>query len=64
MFGLKYKVERPQAGQALISVIGPDGTVLETHLETDAAKADAMTSALEAAPGGSKLGVEIGPNQP
>ena len=57
----KYRVERPQAGQARICLIGADGEVVHEHLETNAAKADAMTNALENAPGGSKLNVDIGP---
>ena len=61
MLFLKYKVTRPQAGQALIEMLNPDGSTRDSFLETNAAKADAMTNALENAPGGSKLGVEIGP---
>jgi len=58
---LKIRVEKPQAGQARICMIGPDGEIEHEFLETDPAKADAMTTALENAPGGSKLGVDIGP---
>jgi hypothetical protein len=42
-------------------MLSQDGEVINEFLETDAAKADAMTNALENAPGGSKLGVDIGP---
>ena len=61
MMMFKVRIERPQAGQARICLLGPDGEVMHEHIETDAAKADAMTNALENAPGGSKLGVDIGP---
>ena len=57
----KVRVERPQAGQARICMLGPDGEIVDEFLETDPVKADAMTDALENAPGGSKLGVDIGP---
>jgi len=57
----KIRVERPQAGQARICMIGPDGDIEHEFMEMDPAKADAMTTALENAPGGSKLGVDIGP---
>lgn len=54
----KYKVERPQAGQALITLLNGDGSVMQEHLETDPVKADAMTDALDSV---GKLGVELGP---
>lgn len=57
----KIRVERPQAGQARICVLDPDGEIEHEFLETDPTKADAMTNALENAEGGSKLGVDIGP---
>ena len=53
----RYRVERPQAGQARIYILGPDGLIIQEHLETDAAKADAMTDAPEAE---GKLGIDIG----
>ena len=61
MMMMKIRVERPQAGQARICLLNAEGEIVQEHLETNATKADAMTNALENAPGGSKLGVDIGP---
>jgi len=57
----KIRIERPAPGQARICVMAQDGTVLHEKIETDPAKADALTDALENAEGGSKLGVDLGP---
>ena len=44
---LRVLVERPQPGQARVCLIGPDGNIVQEHLETNPTKADAMTNALE-----------------
>ncbi len=54
---LRKRVTRPLPDQALIEVTINGGPV-QSYLETDAAKANAMTDALEAI---GKLGVWVGP---